>query len=292
MSRELTEEQIQHILQGIRLPPQPQILVDLQMEQAMPDPDIAQIAALIRQDVSLSGMILKFVNSPFFGLGNKISSIEQAVSLLGADTVINIINGLSIKGEMTDDAIQEMTRFWDTTTDIAMVSATLAKHIGAKNPDEAYAIGLFHNVGIPLMMARFPNYNLIMQEAYANPEPRIIDVENRELNTNHAVVGYYAAKSWNLPRHICEVIAEHHNAEQVFAQKDGKNQEKKTLLAILKIAEHICGNYRILGQQDKDLEWEENGQDILEYTGLTTYDIDEMSENFRDMGISVYCNYR
>ncbi|MFE8072876.1 HDOD domain-containing protein [Marinobacteraceae bacterium S3BR75-40.1] len=290
-SSALTEEQIRHILQGIRIPPQPQILVDLQMEQAMPDVDINQVAKLIRQDVSLSGMMLKFVNSPFMGLKNKITSIEQAVSLLGADTVINIVNGLTIKGEMSDDTIQTMTRFWDTATDIALVSATIAKQIGAKNPDEAYAIGLFHNAGIPLMMTRFPNYGDILRESYAAPSPRVIDVENRHLNTNHAVVGYYTAKSWNLPPHICSVIAEHHNAAQIYAQKDGKQQEQKTLLAILKIAEHICGNFRILGEQEEDLEWEAIERDVLEYTGLSTYDVEQMAQNFRDMGIAVYCNY-
>lgn len=287
MASRLTEEQIHHILQGIRIPPQPQILVDLQIEQVMPDPDMDQVARLIRQDVSLSGMMLKFVNSPFFALKNKITSIEQAVALLGADTVINIVNGLTIKGEMTDDTIQSMNRFWDTATDIAMVSATIAKQIGAKNPDEAYAIGLFHNAGIPLMMHRFADYDAILQESYAAPSPRIIDVENRLLNTNHAVVGYYTAKSWNLPPHLCEVIAEHHNTQQIFAAKDGKHSERKTLLAILKIAEHLCGNFRILGQQDEDLEWQVICQDVLEYTGFSSYDLTQMTENFQDLGIAV-----
>ena len=68
MARELTEEQIHTILQGIKIPPQPQILVDLQMEQVMPDPDISRIAKLISQDVGLAGTILKVVNSPFYGL--------------------------------------------------------------------------------------------------------------------------------------------------------------------------------------------------------------------------------
>ena len=65
MGTELTDDQIKHILQGIKIPPQPQILVDLQMEQVMPDPDLRQIARLISQDVGLSGTMLKFVNSPF-----------------------------------------------------------------------------------------------------------------------------------------------------------------------------------------------------------------------------------
>ncbi len=242
MSTELTSDQIKHILQGIKIPPQPQILVDLH--------------------------------------------IEQAVSLLGLNIVINILNGLSIKGEMSDDKIQAMTRFWDTANDIAMVCATVAKQIGFNSPDEAYAMGLFHNSGIPLMMLRFDNYLSVMEEGYAESEQRIIDVENRTFNTNHAVVGYYTAKSWNLPLTICDVIAEHHNTEALFSKKDGKAQEKKTLLAILKIAEHICGNYKILGFQTEDFEWRKISKDILEYVGLSTYDIEEMKENFKDMGIS------
>ena len=291
MPAELTDEQIHNVLQGIRIPPQPQIMVDLQMEQAMPDPDIDQIAKLIRQDVSLSGMMLKFVNSPFLQHSNQISSIEQAVALLGPTTVINIINGLSIKGEMSDQAIRAMTRFWDTATDIAQVSAHVARAIGAKNPDESYALGLFHNAGIPLMMERFPDYEDVMMESYAREEPRLIDVENRTLNTNHAVVGYYVAKSWNLPRHLCEVIAEHHNVQQVFAQTGTRAQERKTLLATLKIAEHVCGNFSILGRQEVDNEWQRMEQDVLIHTGLTHYDLEEMAQNFRDIGIAVYCNY-
>ena len=291
MSEHLTDEQIHNVIQGIRVPPQPQIMVDLQMEQAMPDPDIEQIARLIRQDVSLSGMMLKFVNSPFLRHSNQISSIEQAVALLGPTTVINIINGLSIKGEMSDQAIRAMTRFWDTATDIAQVSAHIAKAIGAKNPDESYALGLFHNAGIPLMMERFDNYDDVMTESYAGDDCRVIDVENRVLNTNHAVVGYYVAKSWNLPRQLCDVIAEHHNVEQVFAHSGTRAQERKTLLATLKIAEHICGNFAILGQQDVDHEWQRMGADMLLHTGLGSFDIEEMVGNFRDMGIAVYCNY-
>ena len=289
MPPELTEDQIQHVLQGIRVPPQPQILVDLQMEQAMPSSDNHQIAKLIRQDVSLSGMMLKFVNSPFYGLTNKITSIEQALDLLGPSTVVNIVNGLSIKGEMTDDTIVRLTRFWDTATDIAMVSAAIAKHIGSKNPDESYALGLFHNAGIPLMMSRFKHYDEVMVEAYSSAELRITDIENRYFNTNHAVVGYYTAKSWNLPRHICEAIAEHHNAEQYFIGEDAsKGSQKKTLLAILKLAEHFCGDYHVLGQQDEDYEWHRIGKGVLEYVGLSSYDLSTMAENFRDMGIKVY----
>ncbi|WP_419812240.1 HDOD domain-containing protein [Bacterioplanoides sp.] len=289
---ELNEEQIKQILQGIRIPPQPQILVDLQMEQLMPDPDMRAISRLISQDVGLTGTILKVVNSPFYGLKNRITSVDQAVNLIGLNSVVNIVNGVSIKSQMSDETIVNMNRFWDTATDISQVATQIAKQVGYPNPDLAYLLGLFHNCGIPLLMGRFDNYLEVMEESYAHDSSqRVIDIENQRLNTNHAVIGYYTAKSWKLPKMLCEVIAEHHNAGRYFNSSNDKDSEQKTLLGILKMSEHICGNYRILGKQQEDYEWQTIGSEVLAYLGLGEYDLEQMEANFAEMGIGVQ-NYR
>jgi HD-like signal output (HDOD) protein len=171
MSQELTSEQIQQALQGISVPAQPQIMVDLQMEQYMPDPDLEVIAKLISQDPGLSGALLKIVNSPYYGLTNKIASIQRAVNLLGSRSIINLINAQSIKGEMNDETIVTLNRFWDTAQDVAMTCLTLAKRIGTQAGDEAYALGLFHDCGVPLMLQRFPDYMTVLEQAYANAGP-------------------------------------------------------------------------------------------------------------------------
>lgn len=282
---ELSEEQIQRIMQGIKIPPQPQILVDLQIEQLMPNPDLDQIAKLISQDVGLAGTVLKVVNSPFYGLKNRITSVQQAVNLMGLSSVVNIINGLSIKSQMSDETIVNMNRFWDTATDIAQVSMNIAKQVGYPNPDMAYLLGLFHNCGIPLLMERFSNYLQIMEESYSHEDTRIVDIENRHLNTNHAVIGYYTAKSWNLPALLCDVIAEHHSSLRFFATNEKRDTEGKTLLAILKLAEHICENHRILGRQTVDFEWQKIRNEVLTYLGLGEYDVEQMQANFAEMGI-------
>ena len=288
MSQELSAEYIQQVLQGISVPPQPQIMVDLQMEQVMPSPDLRAIAKLIGQDPGLSGALLKLVNSPFFGLANRIASIQQAVNLLGCNTVINLINAQSIRGELTDEAIVTLNRFWDTAQDVAMTCLTLAKRIGYHSPDEAYTLGLFHNCGIPLMIKRFPNYMIVLEEAYASTtsERRVVDTENRLLNTNHAVVGYFTAKSWNLPLHLCEAIASHHNALAIFTEDSSRDAQLKTLLAILKMAEHICESHLVLGNQADDHEWQSIEQLVLEYVGLSGYEFENLRESIRDMGAS------
>nr|WP_242551426.1 HDOD domain-containing protein [Pseudomonas sp. Marseille-Q1929] len=286
MSQELSAEQIQQALQGISVPPQPQIMVDLQMEQYMPDPDLEVIARLIAQDPGLSGALLKVVNSSYFGLSNKIASIQRAVNLLGSRSVINLINALSIKGEMSDDTIVTLNRFWDTAQDVAMTCLTLAKRTGAQAVDEAYALGLFHDCGVPLMLKRFPNYMAVLEEAYASagPDCRVVDTENNAFNTNHAVVGYYTAKSWRLPQHVTDAIANHHNALAIFSDESSRNSQLKNLLAILKMAEHICSSYRVLGNQTVDHEWNAISHLVLDYVGLSDYDFESMKLSIRELG--------
>jgi HD-like signal output (HDOD) protein len=281
MSIELTPEQIRSMLLGILIPPQPQIMVDLQMEQLAPDCTIQGITRLISRDVGLSGSIIKTVNSSFFGLKNKISTVQQACQLLGIDCVVNIVNALSIRGELSDEEIVELGLFWDSATDVAMMAATISKQIGVHAPDEAYTLGLFHNCGIPLLMERFDNYGDVMREAYAQPAPRIIDVENRLFHTNHAVVGYYVAKSWRLPTYLCEAIHDHHSAQEIFNDHDYPDSSKKNLLAILKMAEHLSGLYRTLGGQEVDLEWQQLEEDILIYVGLSAYEFQNLAQDFQ-----------
>ena len=286
MPPELSSEQISLALQGISVPPQPQIMVDLQMEQYTPDPDLEVIAGLIAQDPGLSGALLKIVNSPYYGLSNKIASIRRAVTVLGSRTVINLINAQSIKGEMTDDTIVTLNRFWDTAQDVAMTSLTLAKRTGTQALDEAYALGLFHDCGIPLMLKRFPDYMRVLEQGYANAGTgsRVVDTENRHFNTNHAVVGYYTAKSWRLPVHLTEAIANHHNALAIFSDDSSRNSQLKNLLAILKMAEHICASHTVLGNQREDHEWDSIRHLVLDYIGLSDYDFDNLKESIRELG--------
>ncbi len=286
MTTELTDEQIRQVLQGISVPPQPQIMVDLQMEQAMPEPDLRAIARLISQDPGLSGALLKTVNSPFFGQAKRVASIQQAVNLLGCNSVINLVNAQSIKGAMSDATIVSLNRFWDTAQDVAMASMALAKHLRYPAPDEAYTVGLFHNCGIPLMLKRFPQYMQVLADAYArvDRDTRIADVENQHLTTNHAVVGYYTARSWKLPTHLCDVIAQHHSVAALFSDEFASSKTK-TLLAILKMAEHICGCHRMLGNQAVDHEWEAIADLVLDFLRLTEYDFDGLKHGIEELGL-------
>jgi len=280
---EPSSEQIKDVLQGISIPPQPQIMVDLLIEQQNGDCTIDSVTKLIIQDVGLSGCILKTINSPFFGLTNKVASIQQAISLLGISRVINIVNSLSIRSSLSDENIINMTKFWDSAMEVALVSASVSREIGLSNPDEAYLLGLFHNCGNILMLRRFDDFARVVGESYAMKDRRIVDVENEVFQTNHCVVGYYISKAWSLPNHIAEAIRDHHSTDDIFADHDFRDTEKKNSLAILKMAENICATYQVLGEQTTDYEWARLETTILEYVGLSSLDYINLKENIEDM---------
>ncbi|MCV2403444.1 HDOD domain-containing protein [Marinomonas sp. C2222] len=287
MASSFNEKDLKKILQGIVIPPQPQILVDIQMEQVMPDPDMAYIASIISQDVSLSAAVLKFTNSSYFNLPAKITSIQQAVIRLGPDKIANIINGLLIKSELSDDSLNSLHSFWDTASDVARISASIADQLNFKFKDESYSLGLFHNAGIPLMMQRFDNYKEVLEQGYQSSGFTLTDLENKHFNTNHSVIGYYLAKSWGIPKINCSIISNHHRIEELFNHRIAGDNTYLTLASILKVSEHIASVFKHLGRASKDYEWEKISHYVLDHLDLSEYDLEGMIEICHEQGLGV-----
>ena len=285
MAVQIEASDAEKILKGIKIPPQPQIMVDIEMEMVMPDFDIGEISRLVAKDVGLSGSILKTVNSSFFGLKKKVTSIQQAISLLGVDSLANIINAISIRGAMSNKEIVALNSFWDNSMDIASACAYIAKKTISTPSGEAYTLGLFHNSAIPLMMQRYDNYQEVMESSYHCVEGAINTQEVKQLGTDHCSIGFFVASAWKLPKHISEVIALHHNSDEVFGGGDFSQSQKRDLLAVLKIAEHLCKAHQVLGNCEYDHEFECLRDPILIYLGLTQIDLDNLADDLLDQGV-------
>jgi len=285
VSKHINKKLSQDILKGFVIPPRPQIVADIQIESAMPDPDINAISKLIMQDASISGSVIKTINSPLFGLAGKVNSVSHAVNLLGLGNVVNIVTALSLKRILSNDSVNNLNRFWDTASDVANASMIVSKYLGIGSSDEAYSLGLFHDCGIPLMMMKYSDYLDVLERGYQDSEKRVIDIENEIYKTDHSVLGYYTAKTWKLPDHISEIISYHHCVHKIFDHDRKDRTLTKDLLLILKISEHICGSFRTLGSSSVDYEWGRINDLLLDYGGLGDDDILNMSDECKDAGI-------
>ncbi len=287
MPQQMSDKDLKEALKGLTIPPQPQILVDIQLEQLSPNPDLKQIAKLISKDPGLAGTMLKIVNSSFFGLNKTVTDIRQAVNMLGLNLVFNILTGISIRGALSDTHIVALTRFWDSAMDLAEACMLLARHFKLRKADEAYLLGLFHNCGIPLLLTRFPDYMTILQASYAQSELPLVEIEWESIKSHHAVIGYYIARSWKLPVALCQIINAHHELNDFFAnitaETAAERREMEQLMCVLKLAEHLVGLPMALAQQQRDVEWIRHGHDIMDRMNLTEDDLDELKADLKDV---------
>ncbi len=263
------------ILNGIYIPPQPGLIDQIGKCGA----DLERIGEVISVDPGVSAAVIKVVNSPVFGLKKKIGSIPHAVVMLGVDRVVNILKTLLLKQSMAHiDTRIDMTLFWKSSLSVATVASTICRQLNLAVVDEAYTLGLFHNCGIPVMAARYSNYQSVMEFSYSREDGRITSEEFANFGVHHAAAGYRIARVWNLPTIIGLAVKNHHSVARILDDQSIENPTLKTLLCVLKMAEHMVNLPEKLARSDIDFEWQKIGPKVLEFIGLSEYDYEDLED--------------
>lgn len=263
---------------GIYIPPQPGLFEQINNCGA----DLEKIGDIISIDPGLSAAVIKVVNSPAFGLVSKISSIPQAVVMLGLDRVIDILKTLLLRESMSElNTCLDMKLFWETSLSVATVASTICRQLNLAVADEAYTLGLFHNCGVPILAAKYENFQRVMEFSYGREDGRITSEEFTKFGVHHAAAGYRVARVWNLPTVICLAVKNHHSVDRVLDDQTIENPTLKTLLCVLKMAEDMVNLPEKLAQCDEDFEWQKISAKVLEFTGLSEYDYEDLRDAVR-----------
>ena len=268
---ESDKSHIERVLGGISIPPQPQILQALQAERKRGFPNLTSVADLISTDVGLSAAVLKAINSPFYGLSQKVNSIQQAVMLLGADKVLIMVTAATLRQIMRGKASINLDRFWNRATDVANICMRLARLCHMDNVDDVYALGLFHDSGVAMLAQKYDNYKEAQTQANTTQNRSLAEVEDEFFNTNHATIGYYMSKSWFLPDEIIEVIRDHHDLKRLFSKEDGSHR-RNDLMAILRMASNVFHSY---DRMSAEPEWGQIRDQVFDQLGITESEFDD-----------------
>lgn len=235
---EIDDKVLTDVSKGFNLPPKPELLQRLQEELRQENPDLTVVAQIVCDDVAIAAAVLKVINSPFYGLARTITDIKQAVMFLGLDSITHLVTGFLLKQAFNQQqCCISLERFWDTASDIANIATLIGKKIKSKVPVEnLHLIGLFHDAGIPALAMKYPNYIKVLSAANRNYHRSLIDFEMHAYTTNHAIIGYFIASAWNLPKEICQIILRHHEQDYLNGDYNDLNQ---LTYATLKMAENI-----------------------------------------------------
>ncbi|OUS40021.1 hypothetical protein A9R00_08160 [Oleispira antarctica] len=275
----ITQDVIDHVSEGFSIPSMPDILIEVQRICADPDGDIADLAHVITTDIGLSSAILKTINSPLYGMNRAISDIGQAVMLLGMGSVSTLISGILIKQSFQGEAAIRFERLWENASLVAETMVYIGQNIEDKIPPEnLYTAGLFHDCGIAAMSMKFTStYLETLLLANEDHSKTQVEHENERHQSNHAVVGYFIAAGWKLPKDICQVILNHHEFD--FLTRN-KSHMENLVYATLKIADNMVNS---LKRRQNIQGWGEVRESCYIELGINEDIYQDLSENLEEL---------
>ena len=273
MESAVVAREAEDIAKSVGIPPCPAVLTGLVGQMRNEEPDFPKIAKLIGTDVALAATMLKTVNSPFYGLPQKVSSIQQALALLGLRNVSHLVTRLLFQQAfpVTDGAAME--RYWESSSNIAMILAWLARKTKKLDRDDAYTYGLFRDCGIPVMMLNFTDHPVLIDQAYNNPDQVLTEVEDEQLGVDHASVGAELTESWHLSAATCLAIRHHHDYT-IYGKETDLPPQSLMMVSLGIVAEKL---YRGHCGDTPGAEWTRAGAAAMQATGITEDDLAEFT---------------
>ncbi len=261
---------------GIRIPPQPSVLIELQKKYATDNFHINDLTRIISCDPGITAMLFKVVRSPVFASHKKFDSLEQVLMLIGIKQTCNLVRAIALCSSFNINTRKSLEQFWVRSRELAEIAALIASdRVSVCNifPDQAYMAAIFHECGVPVLMQRFPDYCGKLHLDTTQGWPSLI-AEDKLFNVDHCSIGYLVAHHWNLPDFVCKAILYHHEIphEELGAVR--------TLVAILQLAIHCY--HRI--NRASDPQWENLRLETLSELGIHLDDegeyYDEITERF------------
>ncbi len=197
---------------GLReLPPFPAIATKLLRALSHDNAEFKEIVTLIRADAALSSELLQIVNSPVYGFPSRISSIQNAVTLLGLNRVKCFAVAVSMKGFLHTALRLDLLRLvWRHSLACGLVCEELSAACSSSpsGDDRAYTAGLLHNLGrLGLFVAHPESYTELLTD---KETADILAREREAFGVDHCEAGGWLAETWGLPDEIRLAAIGHH----------------------------------------------------------------------------------
>ncbi len=210
------EKTLAAVLSSDELPTLPTVASEIITLTAREDTTLSDIASLVSKDIALSAKILKVSNSSFYSFAQQISSINQAVSILGINAVRSLVlsfSFLSMNGGKKKNQF-DFNQFWKNSLACAVASKLILERVEDADTEEIFICGLLQNLGELILARTFPReYEEILKKVNEEQyDP--LTAEEEQFGTKHDVIGYEVAKNWGFPEVLLLPILHHHDPKK------------------------------------------------------------------------------
>lgn len=180
-----------------------------------PDAAASDLNRVISYDPVLTGKLIKLINSAYYGLPNRVTSLTRAIIMLGINTVKNMVLSTSVlasfKGKLNVSGMT-IDDFWEHSLGVAVIAKAIARQqqVPIDEQEEFFVAGLMHDLGkIPLMNC-YPQLYMQALDAAKGSRLTLCRSEIAAIGFDHCQVGYLIGAKWKLVERIQSAIFAHH----------------------------------------------------------------------------------
>lgn len=235
------QEVLEYVLRSNNLPTLPVVASRLITLTGREDTTLADIANLISKDIALSARILKVSNSAFYSFPQKISSINQAVSILGTNAVSNLALSFSFlsMGKGNNKTDFNFKEFWEKSLAGAVAAKLILEQVPDTNTEEIFTSALLGNIGKLIMASTMPDiYDQVLNRLQGYNEQLEIEIEEEIIGVPHYDIGYAVTRHWGFPKSLLLPI-KYHNTPQEYSGGDKHISLTINAVYLAKILTHI-----------------------------------------------------
>ena len=178
-----------------------------------PKSSAKDLARIITDDQVLTARLLKLVNSSFYGFPQRISTVTNAIVLLGFDAIRSLLLTTSVFdlfAGRNKKRKQDQENFWDHSLGCAVGAKVIGNHLRHDKIEELFVCGLLHDIGKIVEMLFLPDEFAKVVATVNKKKILMVSAEEEVLGYSHAEIGRLLADKWNLPVKLEQVIAFHH----------------------------------------------------------------------------------
>lgn len=224
------------------LPSIPAIVIDLLQSIDDPNASTEQLAHKIAVDQALVARLLRIANSSFYGLQRKVSSVQDAVFVLGMGNIRNLALAAALSSSFSAHAEASginLAAFWRHGVATAQCAKGLAGRMNCSG-DRAFAAGLLHDLGRLVLASGFPKHYVEVARVRTLRDCPMREAELEVIGLDHAAIGRQLAERWGFPVALCEAVGGHHDPSQLHSG---------TLAAVVHLADAIAHALDVSGEE-------------------------------------------
>ncbi|WP_375591864.1 HDOD domain-containing protein [Chitiniphilus eburneus] len=194
-----------------KLPTIPRIVQDLLGTFSQSDINLGEVAKRISLDQVITAKVLRLANSVQFGVSRKIGSVNEAIIVLGFDTVRTLVVASGVTGAFVATPGFDRKAFWRVSLGVGSAAHKLARMLRL-NPEAAFLCGLLHNIGELLIHVVQPDLAVRIDRSVAGGGNRV-QLEDNNIGFDYIQVAAELASRWNFPDPIRQALADQNTPE-------------------------------------------------------------------------------